>query len=341
MTMAKNRITIRDLAGLSDVSTATVSRYIHRNGYVSKENAAKIERAIAQTGYNSSQTSSASASVNVIKNSNVIAVVATPSKRHTFLPRLTYALAISAEAHGFHTMNIAMQPSNNSIQQIINICMSENVCGIIIADFQGRELSSDNKELLLHCGAPVVMVERGLCSELNSVKIDTKHGIYMSTKHLIETGRKNIHYFTAPLSSKVEEDRLAGFKEALAEEGNYSESAVHICDSMDADSCYSCLEQVFSKKDIPDGIVTWSDVYAVTALRFMYDHKISVPSEAAIIGYDDFLAPYAVPPLSSIHTPIEEMADSTINLIRHDLESSEFYAQTVSFSPKLILRQTT
>ena len=42
MTMAKNRITIRDLAGLSDVSTATVSRYIHRNGYVSKENAAKI-----------------------------------------------------------------------------------------------------------------------------------------------------------------------------------------------------------------------------------------------------------------------------------------------------------
>ena len=42
---------VQDVAALSGLSTSTVSRYLNKNGYVSKKAAAKIEKAIAELDF--------------------------------------------------------------------------------------------------------------------------------------------------------------------------------------------------------------------------------------------------------------------------------------------------
>lgn len=54
----------------------------------------------------------------------------------------------------------------------------------------------------------------------------------------------------------------------------------------------SCYQGAF----IPDGIVCWSDVYAIATMQFLYKRHIKVPEETAVVGYDDFLASYSTIP---------------------------------------------
>src|SRR5690349_488219 len=45
------RATLKDVAGLAGVSTATVARVLHENGYVAGETRRRVEAAVAETGY--------------------------------------------------------------------------------------------------------------------------------------------------------------------------------------------------------------------------------------------------------------------------------------------------
>lgn len=332
------KATIRDVANYAKVSVATVSRFIHQNGYVSEINADKIKEAISVLKYTPKNIPvSASAA-----KKNIIAVVGGNVKEHTFLPRLTYALSIAANQSGYYTMYMAERPDNQNLSSIIAKALAENVCGIIITDFSDFAITDANKEVILKCGVPVVLIERGVCPELNSVQIDTTQGVCMATRHLLDSGRRNLLYLTAPIAGNVEEDRLRGFEQAIRERPDSGlKYRTLICDSMDRNACTQALENIFSQQSLPDGIVTWSDIYAITTLRFLLMHDIRVPDQVAIIGYDDFLATYTTPSISSIRTPLNEMASAAINIIVSSQHADEFYAQNITLTPKLVIRETT
>lgn len=333
----RKKVTLKDIADHTGVSVATVSRVIHNNGYVSKENREKIVEAIEELNYEIKPYKPAR-----VNKTNTIAVLSSPWKEHTFLPRLNYALSLSANAAGYHTLNIAKYIDNQTLPTIFSNLSFDDICGIVITDCQDDELSERNKQILVECEVPVVLIERALCSELNGVKIDTQQGVYLSTKHLIERGRKNIYYLTAPLKGSVERDRLNGFKMAHLDAGiPLKEQQIKICTSTQRFSCLQALEEIYSSRIRPDGIVTWSDIFAITTLQFLHRKGFQVPNDVSVVGYDDFLASYTSPMLTSVHSPIEEMAEAAINIIKQKGNTSGyFFSRTVLLTPQLIVRET-
>ena len=205
----KQNVTIRDVALEAGVSVATVSRAIHKNGYISQENQEKILAAIKKLGYieksrvRTDHAARQDAKAVPCRRSKVIAVIGGISKEHTFLPRLEHALSIAANNAGFYTLYIAQKPGNENLADVVAKALQENVCGIIISDFADEKISQANKEMILGLPVPVVVVERAVCTELNSVQIDSKQGIYLACKHLYESGRSNLVYVTAPLVGTV------------------------------------------------------------------------------------------------------------------------------------------
>ena len=343
------KATIKDVAAQAGVSVATVSRTIHRNGYVSKENELKVREAIALLGYEEKKTVAFADPAPLMHTaahevrSRVIAVVGSTSKEHTFMPRLTYALSLAANAVGFYTLYIAQHPDNANIAEIAAKALAQNVCGIIFTDFGDFEISQENKDLLLGLDVPVVILERAVCTELNGVRIDSKRGIYLACKYLYETGRRHLCYLTAPIVGSVEKERMDGFVEAAEDYGVILPSdAIHICASMDRKDCQKELQKMYESGSFPDAIVAWSDLFAITTRQFLYDHNVSVPLQTAIFGYDDFLASYTAPPLSSVRAPINEMASAAISIIRDNLENTgEFFARNINLTPNLVLRSST
>ena len=336
------KATIRDVAAEAGVSVATVSRAIHHNGYISKENQERIDEAIKKLGY-VERRSSKEVPTKLSKPSNqsrTIAVIGGIAQEHTFLPRLAYSLSIAANNAGFYTLYIAEKPDNSNLSSILDTALEENVCGIIISDFTDEPISRENKDLILQLPVPVVIIERAVCTELNSVQIDSRQGIYLACKHLYETGRHNLVYLTGPISGSVEKERLLGFQDAASEYGHKPE--VHICKSTSREDCFNELTGIFEGNSIPDGIVAWSDLFAITARQFLYERNISVPDDVAIFGYDDFLASYTAPPLSTVRAPLNELATVAISIIRDNLNNTgEFFARNIKLTPNIVLRAST
>ena len=336
----KKKATIKDVAAKAGVSVATVSRWIHSNGYVSEANAQKIDEAVHYLGYQTKQKTEPSCD----KKRRIIAVIGgSAGIEHTYLPRLSHALSIAAGKMGYYTMYIARQPDNENISDIIRIALSEQVCGIIISDFKDLSLTQSNKLFLANCGVPVVITERAVCAELNGVYIDTMQGVYMATKYLIESGRKRLLYLTKSIDGSVENDRLVGFQTAVKEcpEPDFGYE-IRICESMQREACADALEKIYQSSFIPDGIVCWSDVYAITTMQFLYKKQIRVPEETAVVGYDDFLASYSTIPLTSVRSPLSELAREAVGIIVNNQNSDgEFFARTITVTPKLIIREST
>lgn len=336
----KSKATIKDVAAKAGVSVATVSRWIHSNGYVSEANAAKISDAIEYLGYQKKQKAEPKSD----KKRRLIAVIGgSAGLEHTYLPRLSHALSIAANEMGYFTMYIARQPNNKNISDIIQTALTEQVCGIIVSNFEDLSLTHQNKQLLANCGVPVVITERAVCAELNSVHIDTIQGIYMATKYLIESGRKKLLYLTRPIDGSVENDRLVGFqtavKECLDQDFRYK---IHICETMQREACADALKKIYQSNFIPDGIVCWSDVYAITTMQFLYKRQIKVPEDTAVVGYDDFLASYSTIPLTSVRSPLTELAREAVGIIvNNQYSDGEFFARTITVTPKLIIREST
>lgn len=336
----KSKVTIKDIAAKAGVSVATVSRWIHSNGYVSEANAQKINEAVQYLGYQPKKKTESPCE----KKRKIIAVIGgSAGIEHTYLPRLSHALSIAAAKMGYYTMYIAKQPNNKNLPELIQAALLEQVCGIIIADFEDLSLTQQNKHFLANCGVPVVITERAVCAELNGVYIDTMQGVYMATKYLIETGRKRLLYLTKSIDGGVENDRLIGFQTAVKECSEQDfQYEIRICESMQREACADALEKIYQSSFIPDGIVCWSDVYAITTMQFLYKKKIRVPEETAVVGYDDFLASYSTIPLTSVRSPLIELAREAVGIIVNNQNSDgEFFARTITVTPKLIIREST
>lgn len=336
----RRKATVKDVAEKAGVSVATVSRWLHSNGYVSEYNAARISDAVQQLGYQGKQNIQAVSD----KKLRLIAVIGgSQGPEHTYLPRLSHALSIAANEMGYYTMYIARQPNNQNLQEIIRAALEEQVCGVIISNFEDLTITPQNKQFLANCGVSVVITERAVCAELNSVHIDTILGVYMATKHLIETGRKKLLYLTRSIEGSVESDRLKGFQKAVNEHPDEGlEYEIQISKTMQREDCIDALEKLYQGSFLPDGIVCWSDVFAITTMQFLYRRGIRVPEEVGVVGYDDFLANYSTIPLTSVRSPLTELAREAVGMIVNSQNSNgEFFARTTIVTPKLIIREST
>lgn len=74
-------------------------------------------------------------------------------------------------------------------------------------------------------------------------------------------------------------------------------------------------------------------------------HKLRIPEDIALIGYDDIdFAVSAVVPLSSFRPPTEALGRTAIQLLAEELDttdSAQPHHRAVIFTPELVVRQST
>ena len=101
------------------------------------------------------------------------------------------------------------------------------------------------------------------------------------------------------------------------------------------------LDSVLRKYPKTDGMFLSSDVMAAQALQVCRKLHISVPDQMKIIGFDDVnIASLTTPQLTTIHQPIKEMAEITLNLLQ-DSASGKLVAKRTILPVCLIERETT
>ena len=119
------------------------------------------------------------------------------------------------------------------------------------------------------------------------------------TKHLIEVHHcKNLLCLTGNVENPVSLERLAGFREALAEAGlPYQEEENAVYGDFYLFAAQK-LAQEFADgvRPLPDAVVCANDLMAVSLCDALKIHQISVPEDILVTGYDGV-------PESAVHVP--------------------------------------
>lgn len=135
--------------------------------------------------------------------------------------------------------------------------------------------------------------------------------------------------------------REVGFKDTC--EKYKVEHLVMVTDKEQFDTLeyYSFVRNKIEKNPDVDGVFTSSDIIGAYVLQACRDLSISVPQNMKIVGFDDVnIAQFTTPGLTTIHQPVEQMAEQAISDIAM-IDAGKVVPSRTVFPVTLVERGTT
>lgn len=291
--------TIKDVARLSYVSVATVSRVLNNTGYVHEETKQKILDAIEELNYKPNQF----ARFLTGKKTGIIGVLI-PHLRSSFYSEFVDGLEKAFHSNGYKLMLASTNDSKMLEKNYIDTFKDYNVDGLIIAS------NILNEEEILNFGKPVVTVDHKISECIPSLTCDNYNGGKLAAKELMDCGCKNILLLRGPSFLMTTIDRTTGFLEGV-NDGVSVETFDFDLVNPDKDIIYKHL------KNNPkiDGIFATSDILAIVALSVLNKVGKSVPEGCKIVGFDNiFMSSLTSPSLTTIEQPITYIGMQAFNV---------------------------
>jgi DNA-binding LacI/PurR family transcriptional regulator len=196
-------------------------------------------------------------------------------------------------------------------------------------------------------GIPVITVDEEV-EGASAVACDNVKAGYLVGRHLIEKGRKVFGLLAGPSTTPPVHynavRRRQGFERALAEAGlRLSPDRVHSCIEYSRKDGVNALTSFLKSGRTVDGIFCAAgDTAAGGILATAREHKLAVPGDLAVVGFDDLpIAAISDPPLTTIRQPIARMAQEALRLATERRAEILVKPETVLLEPVLVKRGST
>ncbi len=334
-------VTIKDIAKALQLSPSTVSRALRDSHEIGEATKKRVQSYAKEHNY---RPNPAALSLKEKKTKSIGIVVAEIA--NSFFSQLIDGVESVAYERGY---NVIITQSKESFEKellILDYLTSRSVDGIIISVSAETDDFGPFQELKER-GLSLVFVDR-ISNEIESHKviIDNKMGAYEATKHLIEQGCRHIAIIANNLNLSITKERIAGCERALQEKGiRLHPNQIKYCNygGNIQKETQIALDQLFSRKPKPDGIVSLSDRLSIEIIRYMNDKGIKMPKQVALIGFSNSNNTELLnPSLSVIRQPAFEMGQAAATLLLQTIESRRpvTYFETKVIAPEIIIRKS-
>ena len=327
---------ITDLAKLAGVSPGTVSRALADSQLISKKTRERIQ-AIAREHDFRPNVMARNLRIKRAGAIGVLIPLGHETGQHIsdpFFMTLLGQLADALTERGYDLLLSRVIPADP--HWLSRVAESGRVDGVILV---GQSDQSAVIDRLAEHYLPMVAWGANLPGQVHcSVGSDNRKGGELATQHLIERGCRNFAFFGDPIAPEIAE-RLEGCRAALAVAGMRDALTV-LPAHLTAETAHPTISKWLDKtKTIPNGIIAASDVIAMSALRALSEHGVSVPAEVRVVGYDDLtLASQTVPPLSTIRQDLSAGALHLVDLLFRRIAGEN--TASVVLEPQLVVRQS-
>ena len=193
---------------------------------------------------------------------------------------------------------------------------------------------------------PMVLIDEEM-DGASTIATDNFRGGFIAGEYLAKIGRKNIAVVcgnTHVSGGYNAVNRLNGLKAALAAKGLTVDEhdIVEVIDYSYHEGVEAMKKWLAEKRKIDAIFSAAGDDCATGLLRVAQENGIRVPTDIAIIGYDDIdTAKFATPALTTIRQPLQEMANAAYNLASTADNDAAEHPKKISFAPELIVRAST
>jgi LacI family transcriptional regulator len=326
------RPTLHDVARLAGAGTTTVSRVINGGERVAPEMLARIQKVMAELGY---QPNQAARSLKNARSKTIGLII--PSIVDPFFAHFASITEQVAREDDYVMLLLTSEDQARREMANLEILERHRVDGLLIVPPRtgSRELMGQLERLFV----PVVAVDRPLTGKKYSrVLCDNSRAAQMAMTHLVEHGRRRILILGGDPRLYSIQQRVEGCQSVLASTGLPSILEMGALDYATAESMI--IKRLRQKGGI-DAIFGLYNQSTIRAYEVLQNHGITVPERVSLVGFDDFaLASTLRPSVTVVRQAVAEMARTATKLLLNQIHGESSSAQQIEITADLIVRQS-
>ncbi|MCS7260332.1 MAG: LacI family transcriptional regulator [Anaerolineae bacterium] len=330
----KRRVTIEDVARMAGVSRQTVSRAINNKGEISPLTLERVMNAIHQLGYRPSWVARGLAT----QRTRTLGLVV-PDITNPFFPEVARGVQDAAHTQGYHVFLYNTDESAEREYQILYSLAAQLVDGILL--FGSRIADAELRAFVEHYRPLVVLNRHIVHPGVGMVLVDNLAGARLAVEHLVRRGHRYIGMLAGPLTSPSSMQRVAGFRNALAEHQLPFQESYIAPGPPTLDGGRTITEQLLRRHPEITALLAYNDVMALGAVQTYRTLGYRIPEQRAVVGFDDiWIAALTHPALTTIRVNKYEVGYRATQCLLSMIEDVTQCPPAVEIGVELVIRES-
>lgn len=331
----KAPVSLKQLAKMANVSTATISRVLNNNGRFSEGTRERVMALIRKTGYAPNTAARALRT----RTARAIGLVI-PDVVNEFFSRIVDALGrvFFEKDYSLFVCNADEDPEKNRL--MLNNLLGKGVDGLLyISRFP---LGMDDIRV------PVVCLDRVSVGDEGrpSVVSDNRQGGRLAAEALLRAGTRNPVMLCDPEDPEelsTIQGRISGFEEGLAAGGvEWTREGGIIMLPLGLESARENVARAVREGRRFDGLFSSQDLGAIGAMLGLEDVGVRVPDAVNVVGFDGIGAgEYCRPPLTTVRQDVKALAMVGAGILLDTMEKRVPENEHVVIPVELVVRGST
>ena len=278
--MASKKPSIKEVAALAGVSTATVSNVFSGAKPVNAELKKSVHAAAQKLGYQIDRAASQLRS----GRTRVIAVLV-PDLTDTFFATIVSSLENKAFAEGYDVI-VASSRNDRSVERSrLRALLAWRPAGMIVvpcSEVVPPEL------VALKSTLPMVLVDRVSSRNAiaDTVTLDNRDAGEIAARHLLEMGHHDIVVAASTLKFPPIRERADGASRII---GRYAGATAAVLElGTDLDEGRHIFSGWLERNPVPGAVIGLTNVAALSVLGSLMEHHIDIPNKTSFVAFDDY-----------------------------------------------------
>ncbi|MFV0464684.1 MAG: LacI family DNA-binding transcriptional regulator [Lachnospiraceae bacterium] len=329
---------IYDIAKMTGVSIATVSRVVNGNDKVSEKTKQKVLAAIEDVGYvpNAFAKGLGSDTMHAIG-------ILVPEVSDIFMAMAVSYLEEYLHKYGYGCILGCSGYSQSEKEAHVQILLSRRIDALIAvgSTYSGKTSQSSETEYLRRAAVqtPLFMINGSVEGDQIYCSVnDDKKAVLDVTSACIQKGRRNILFLTDSESFSAR-NKLSGYKEALENAGiSYRKEMILKVKN----DIHAVRDLLLASSLGFDCVIATNDALAIGAIKYAAARGIKIPQDMDIIGYNNSpLSTCCEPELTSVDNHVRQVCFDTVERVIKILNKETTVEKNIVLACDLIKRATT
>ncbi len=333
-------VSIKDVAELAGVSTATVSHVINGSIQVKDETKQKVLDAVEKLDYHPNFIARSLRS----QKSQTVALVMpflVTTSGDAFFTRMAKGVEYALNQEGYHLLLSSSENDPIREQKAVTDLSRRMIDGLILVPSIGDHsfLTTDNRH-----DFPIVIADRKLDGfKGDCVLTESYEGSIEAVEVFIRKGHTKIGYlaeYAYELSNHGE--RLSGYRAALKKHGiSKNDTLIRTKVSQDLIGFgYETVEQLVRGKKITALLINDISI-TVGVLKYCRENNVRIPEDLALITFDDYEWKLITdPPLSVVCQPAFELGKKAAEVLLERIKKPKKRYKEYRLPVELVLRES-
>ena len=317
-------MTIKDIARLSGVGVATVSRVLNNHPDVSEDTRRKVMAVVEEQGFQPNTNAK-----HLKQQTSVsIAIIVKGTMNMLFAELVERCQQLLLDA-GRDANLYYLDEDANEVAYALQLCRERKPQGIL---FLGGDLEFFQAEFQ-HITVPCVLLTNSArelsFDNLSSLTTDDEEAAYQVVSYLAGQGHRHIGLVGGNLScTQISYRRVQGCQRAFQQLGLPFDvdRQCEPCRYSMADA-YDTTKRLLGRCPELTALFCLGDVMAIGAIRALQDLGRRVPEDISVVGYDGIpLGQFSLPRLATVHQDTQRIAEQGVDLLLGSLQRAPVHS---------------